>query len=132
MFLYLTGMKICFPHLQVLPVKRQRPADQCVQDDAQTPDVHLRAVILLPLEKLRSGVRWGPTEGVQFIAFGELVAEAEVRYLDVGVGVEQQVLCLRDAKRRRSVQQIVLENIGTLLQECNNLWVLMKHTFRSL
>ena len=86
-------------HLEVLPVEGQRAADQRVQDDPQAPDVHLGAVVLLALEELRGGVGRGAAEGVQLAAQRELVAEAEVRDLDVHVGVEKQVLCLEGGER---------------------------------
>lgn len=80
--------------LQILPIKGQRAADQRVEDDSQTPDVYLRPVILLSLEKLRRSIgRWA-TERVQLVAQGELIAEAEVGNLDVGIGIQQEVLCL--------------------------------------
>lgn len=80
--------------LQILPIEGQRAADQRVEDDSQTPDVYLGPVILLSLEKLRRSIgRWA-TERVQFVAQGELIAEAEVGNLDVGIGVQQKVLCL--------------------------------------
>lgn len=86
----------CLPatHLEVLSVKGQGPTDQGVQDDPQTPDVHLGAVVLLPLEELRRCVRRGAAEGVQLAARRKLVAEPKVGNLDVGVGVQEQVLRL--------------------------------------
>lgn len=36
-------------YLEVLAIKGQRAADQSVEDHAQTPHVHLRTVVLLPL-----------------------------------------------------------------------------------
>lgn len=74
-------------HLEVLPIERQGPADQCVQDDPETPNVHLRTVVLLPLEELRSSVRRRSTESVQLAAHSELVAEAKVGDLDVHVSI---------------------------------------------
>ena len=80
--------------LQVLPIKRQRAADQCVEDDSETPNVHLGPIVLLALEKLRGSIGRRATERVQLVAQRELVAEAEVGYLDVGVGIQQKVLRL--------------------------------------
>jgi len=80
--------------LQVLPIKGQRAADQRVEDDSETPDVHLGPVILLALEKLGGGVGRRAAERVQLVAQCELVAEAKVGDLDVGVGVQQKVLRL--------------------------------------
>lgn len=85
--------------LQVLTVEWQRAADQCVQDDSQAPDVHFRAVVLLALEKFRRCVGRRATERVQLVAQRELVAEAEVCDLDVGVGVQQKVLRLSHMHR---------------------------------
>lgn len=84
-------------HLEVVAVEGQGAADQRVEDDAQAPDVHLGAVVLLALEELGGGVGGGPAEGVQFGAQRELVAEPKIGDFDVGVGVQQQVLCLRAA-----------------------------------
>ena len=83
-------------YLQVLPIKGQGTADQGVEDDAQTPNVHLGAVVLFALEKFRGSVRWGPTEGVQFVSEGEFVAEPKIGYFDVHVGVQQQILRLTE------------------------------------
>lgn len=79
-----------------MPVEGQGAADQRVQDDTQAPDVHLWTIILLALEQLWGGVRGAPTEGVQLGAQRELVAEAEVGDFDVGLGIQQQVLSLRE------------------------------------
>lgn len=81
-------------HLEVVPVEGQGAADKGVQDDAQAPDVHLRPVVLLALEQLGGGIRGAPAERVQLRAQRELVAEAEVGDLDVGLGVQQEVLGL--------------------------------------
>lgn len=83
------------PRLEVLSVERQRAADQRVEDDAQTPDVHLGPVVFLALEELGGGVRRGTTERVQLVPQSELVAEAKVSYFDVHVCVQQQVLGLQ-------------------------------------
>ena len=80
--------------LQVLPIKGQRAADQRVEDDSETPDVHLRPIILLALEKLGGSIGWRATERVQLVTQRELIAEAEVGNLDVGVGIQQKVLRL--------------------------------------
>lgn len=85
--------------LQVLTIKRQRAADQRIQDDSQAPDVHFGPVVLLALEELRRGVGRRATERVQLVAQRELVAEAEVCYLNVGVGVQQKVLRLSHTHR---------------------------------
>lgn len=74
-------------HLEVVAVEGQGAADERVQDDAEAPDVHLGPVVLLALEQLRGGVRGAPAERVQLRAQRELVAEAEVGDLDVGLGV---------------------------------------------
>ena len=81
-------------YLEVLSIEGQRAADQRVQNDPQTPDVHLRPVVLLPLEKLRRCVRRRTAERVQLVAHGELITEAKICNLDVHVCVEQQVLSL--------------------------------------
>lgn len=51
------------------------------------------------LEELRSGIGRRSTEGVQLTAQRELIAEAKVGYFDVHVGVQQQVLCLRQTRQ---------------------------------
>jgi len=81
-------------HLEVLAIEGQRAADQRVEDDAQAPHVHLRPVVLLPLEQLGRRVWRRAAERVQLVAHHELVAEAEVGDLDVHVGVQEQVLRL--------------------------------------
>lgn len=80
--------------LQVLPIERQRAADQCIEDDSKTPNVHLGPIVLLALEELRGSIGRRATERVQLVAQRELIAEAEVGYLDVGVGIQQKVLRL--------------------------------------
>ena len=77
----------CYTHFEIVAIERQGSTDQCVQDDTQTPDVHLRAVVLLPLKQFRGSVRRTPTEGVQFIARGELITESKVGNFDVQVGI---------------------------------------------
>lgn len=94
-------------HLEVVPVEGQGAADQCVQDDAQAPDVHLWPIILLALEQFRGGVRGAPTEGVQLGTKRELVAEAEVGDFDVGLGIQQQVLSLRRKEKPESEGRVV-------------------------
>ena len=86
-------------HLEVVPVEGQGAADERVQDDAEAPDVHFRPVVLLALEQLRGGVRGAPAECVQLRAQRELVAEAKVGNLDVGLGVQQEVLGLPGKER---------------------------------
>lgn len=80
--------------LEVLPVKGQRAADQRVEDDSEAPDIHLGPIVFLALEELRGSVGRRATERVQLVAQRELVAEAEVGNLDVGVGIQQKVLRL--------------------------------------
>lgn len=80
--------------LKVLPIKGQRAADQRVQDDSEAPHVHFWTVIFLPLEKLRCSIRWWTTERIQLVPQRELVAKAKVGDLDVGVSIQQKVLCL--------------------------------------
>lgn len=102
--------------LQVLSIKGQWAADQCVQDYPQTPNIHFRTIILLALEKLWGSVgRWA-TERVQLVTQGELIAEAEVCNLNVGVCVQQEVLRLnhpdveqRWAERGRECKQRTME-----------------------
>ena len=84
-----------FPDLEVLSIEGQRSADQCVEDDPQAPDVHLWPVILLALEELRGSVGRGAAECVQLVPQSKLITEAKVRYLDVHVCVQQQVLRLQ-------------------------------------
>ena len=74
-------------HFEVVAVEGQGAADQRVQDDAQAPDVHFWAIVLLPLKEFRGSVRGTATEGVQFVAGGELIAETKVSDLDVHVGI---------------------------------------------
>lgn len=82
------------PDLEVLSVEGQRAANQRVQDNPQAPNVHLGPVIFLALEELGCGVGWAAAECVQLIPQCELITEAKIRYLYVGVGVQQQVLRL--------------------------------------
>lgn len=91
--------------LQVLPIEWQRAADQRVQDDSQAPDVHFRPVILLALEKFRRSIGRRATERVQLVAQRELVAEAEVCNLDVGISVQQKVLRLSHMRRVVGAEQ---------------------------
>lgn len=86
-------------HLEVVPIEGQGAADEGVQDDAQAPDVHLRPVVLFALEQLGGGVWGAPAERVQLRAQRELVAEAKVSDLDVGLGVQQEVLGLGGKER---------------------------------
>lgn len=95
------------PRLEVLSVEGQRAADQRVEDDAQTPDVHLGPVVFLALEELRGGVRRGAAERVQLVPQGELVAEAEVGYFDVHVCVQQQVLGLQMDGVKKQKQTLI-------------------------
>lgn len=90
----MSGMSL-FSHLEVLSIEGQRPADQGVENDSQTPDVHLWPVILLPLEQLRCCVRRRTAERVQLVAQGELITEAKVGNFDVHVCIQEQVLGLR-------------------------------------
>lgn len=83
------------PDLEVLPIKGQRAADQCVENDPQAPDVHLRPIILLALEELGGCVGRGAAERVQLVPQSKFITEAKVRYLDVHVRIQQQVLCLQ-------------------------------------
>lgn len=86
-------------HLEVVPIEGQGAADEGVQDDAEAPDVHLWPIILLALEQLWRSIRGAPTERVQLRAQSKLVAEAKVSDLDVGLGIQQQVLGLGEGRR---------------------------------
>lgn len=90
-------------HLEVLAIKRQWSADQCVKNDPQAPDIHLRPIILLALKKFRGGIRGAAAERVQLTAQCELVTEAEVRDFNVGICIEQKVFCLRDGNEKRGI-----------------------------
>lgn len=81
--------------LEVLSIEGQRATDKRVENDAQTPDVHLGPVVFLALEELGGGIRWGSAERVQLVTQSELVAEAKVGYFDVHVCIQQQVLGLQ-------------------------------------
>lgn len=104
-------------YLQVLPIKGQRAANQRVEDDAETPDVHLGPVILFALEKLGGGVRRRAAERVQLVTQRELVAEAEVGDLDVHVGVEEQVLRLGTTVTSIFTSQLLLGFTKYSIQE---------------
>ena len=80
--------------LEVVSIKGEGAADQGVENDPQTPDIHLRSIVLLPLEQLRGSVGRTATERVQLAAWSELIAEPKVGYLDVHVGIQQQVFSL--------------------------------------
>ena len=81
-------------HLKVVSIKGKGTADQGVQDNPQAPYIHLGTIVLLSLEEFRCGVGWAATECVQFVSWGELIAEAKVSNLDVHVGVKEKVLRL--------------------------------------
>lgn len=83
------------PHLEVLSIEGQRAADQRVEDDPQTPDVHLGPVVFFALKELGGSIRRGAAERVQLVSQSELVAEAKIGYFDVHVCVQQQVLGLQ-------------------------------------
>ena len=86
--IFRTYTPTCTTYFEVISIKRQGATDQCVQDDSQTPDVHLGTVILLPLEEFGGSIRGTATERVQFITRGELVTETKVGNFDVHVGIE--------------------------------------------
>lgn len=86
------------PHLEVLSIEGQRATDQRVEDDPQTPDIHLRPVVFFALEELGGSVRWRATERVQLVPQSELIAEAKISYFDVHVCIQQQVLGLQVEK----------------------------------
>lgn len=72
-------------YLQVLSIKGQGAADQCVENDPQAPDVHLGPVVLLALKELRGSVGGAAAECVQLISHGKLIAETKVCYLNVHI-----------------------------------------------
>lgn len=86
------------PHLEVLSIEGQRATDQRVEDDPQTPDIHLGPVVFFALEELGGSVRWRATERVQLVPQSELIAEAKIGYFDVHVCIQQQVLGLQVEK----------------------------------
>jgi hypothetical protein len=81
-------------HLEVLSIKRQGSADQCIEDDSQAPDIHLRTIILFALEKFWGSIRRTATESIQLVPKGEFVAKAKVCNLDVHISIQEQVFCL--------------------------------------
>ena len=79
--------------LQILLTKRQCAADECVQNDAQRPNVRLAAVVLLALKELWRGVWQGAAEGVQKCA--RFVVEGEEFGCDFDSERENRVRLLR-------------------------------------
>ena len=84
--------------LEVLSIKRQGSADQCVQDNSQAPHIHLGSVVLFALEELWGSIRRTATEGIQLVPKGEFIAEAKVCNLDVHISIQEQVFCLGGKK----------------------------------
>lgn len=88
------------PDLEVLSIKGQRAADQCVKYHPEAPDIHLRPVVLLALKELRGSIGRGAAECVQLVPQSELITEAKVSYFDVHVCIQQQVLRLQTQETR--------------------------------
>lgn len=71
---------------------------QRVQDDADGPDVHLKAVAKLFVENLRCDIIWSAAECLLALAVeGQLCCEAKVADLDGHVGSEEKVCELQVA-----------------------------------
>lgn len=88
-------IKACISrHLEILSVKRQGSADQCIEDDSQAPDIHLRTIILFALEEFWGSIRRTATESIELVPKGEFVAKAKVCNLDVHISIQEQVFCL--------------------------------------
>jgi hypothetical protein len=77
----------------VVLVKGQLAHQQCVEYDAETPDIHLFSRILLPLQHLGRTVAHRAAPCLQVVGLALVFSrEAEVDQLDVAVLVEQDVL----------------------------------------
>eukprot|EP00968_Pinguiococcus_pyrenoidosus_P008168 scaffold576_cov260-Pinguiococcus_pyrenoidosus.AAC.32 len=103
-----------------LVVEWERPAEQCVQDDATAPDIHLGARVEIAGDDLRGRVVRGPARGAQKLSVLHEVAEAEVGDLDVVVRIEQQVLRL-EVPMHDVVKVAVLHATDDLLHELSRL-----------
>ena len=64
----------------------------CKEED-NLPDVSLWPGVLLALKQLRRGVRGTSAPRRERAGVGKVIAEAEIRQLDVHVRVEQKVFC---------------------------------------
>lgn len=85
-------------NIVVVIVERQLPAQQRVEYDPQTPDIHLFARVLLALEHLRRGVTYRAAEGLQVVRLALVLArEPKVQQLHVLVLVEEYVFELEVA-----------------------------------
>mmetsp|Transcript_13569 Transcript_13569/g.27760 ORF Transcript_13569/g.27760 Transcript_13569/m.27760 type:complete len:347 (-) Transcript_13569:810-1850(-) len=77
-----------------LVVEGKRPAEESVEDDAAAPHVHLRAGVKVPRDDLRCSVVGRPAGRPQEVPVPHHVAQAKVRYLEVEVVVQEEVLWL--------------------------------------
>ena len=86
----------------VVFIERQFSAQQSVQNDSQTPDVHLFTGVFLTLEHLRGTVAHGTAPGLQVTRSALVLAgEAKVDQFDIAVLVEQDVLEFKIAVNAR-------------------------------
>ena len=85
----------CLGDLVVILVVRQLPRDECIQNDAQTPNIHFLAGIFLALEHFGGAVADGATECLQIARLAFVFPrKPKIAQLDVFLLVEQDVLQL--------------------------------------
>lgn len=78
--------------LHVLGLERRLADQQCVEDHARGPDVHLEGVSRLPLQYLwRDVVRRAADGLAALVGVREVRGQAEVPHLDAHVRVDKQV-----------------------------------------
>lgn len=81
-----------FGHLVVVLVKGELARQQCIEDNAQAPHVHLLACIFLSLEHLRRAVADGAAERLEIARFPFILArEPKVAQLDTLMLVQEDV-----------------------------------------
>mmetsp|Transcript_10454 Transcript_10454/g.43278 ORF Transcript_10454/g.43278 Transcript_10454/m.43278 type:complete len:343 (+) Transcript_10454:2484-3512(+) len=103
-----------------LVVEGEGAAQERVQDHPARPHVHLRTAVELTGDNLRRGVVRRPARRLQKVPVPHHVAQAKVRDLHVGLGVQQEVLGLEIAVDHH-VAVAVLDAGDDLLKEVSRL-----------